>query len=1580
MIVNQIDELFDEILNKFNVYLLKEKVFERLNNDTNFVKYQNDILNYIKKFIESIAKKDILNIITKETNYETVINIIKRYCAFYIYLGIAYYYKGNRDLYITNIIEAGKYQKDALFQIPNFFNSDNNSKIISFYTDIKNFLFLLESKTTDKIKILLVNNPLKYETTIKLFNDLGEDYINEYFLINNNFHNIIKAIIFKQIYIKEDKNDIFNILNQQEKDNAEYKYIEIVVSNQQKIVDFNVIQKFLSNEKLNIKLSEEVYDYLVEFRDTKEFVIKENKDFINYLFTNEIIIPITEDFLRYHKDTERYDPESLVASSNIKDRDATKIKYIISKMSNIQNYYSPILDKNAKLKIETEKYFYKGLDPKMAIIYNNDEEIKIIQKLEMSDNATDYDLLVDLENIRKYAYVNFKNFSKDGIKIRPSKTIQGIRYINLKHKKKNPLELRIGHDNIDMNIVGIAWNPSKRPLECFNSKTLVTSKKENGYNEFIKYMSKTFNNKNKELYYWLFDTKHDKPKLESYINYGDDIQNNIKIMIEQIYYKYIFLVKDKLNSYLDSVKELNNWELNNIYKYYTQKYFDFNLNKEFKNEIIEKGTAKIIEYEIIEDEVDSMMPGKREKIIKLPLIKIDAETKNIIVLGEKEIDVSLELSNKNIPICQHYIKWRNINKMSKKTDDFNQAIFEFVKQYIKQNERGDYLCKSCNELVQIQKFVVEGSYIEDQDVFLTTSITVNLKLEEMPKYTKYMRTIRNIEKNIEKFAYSLDILAYLGNTPVVKLRRKMVIKDVIDLVILHTEWIKKQPKDRIEQSSKKYGINKDLTNLFFFELKDDIFLTSSTDTDYYKIIKYNNIMAYLILIMITEMNSGQILSLREDKKYNYFFFKKIGHNLFSDLFLRINQKEKIPFSKLPLLSYVLYYLSGMMVSSRLWLYNDKDVDSKNKLTYIVGLQKTIIHTVIDLINSIEEANLEVNKNFLYEVITMRIKNKLNYTYNDSDLIKRIEYNTMKFINYDVTTNKVAFKVKKIELVNIDSEYNILDKIEKKCENINKLEIIPTKSDSNLIDFLTNCSDGKFHNWVFKSNDLICSLCNNSYNELLKVMDITTEKSDFEYLDKIKINNLKKLSKKYCITGELHDFDTSGKCVKCKFDSKTELTNKELQSLEKNLDLKTNEVSLIQINKMKEYSEKEKQNKEKTKKIINKLLKRYEKETEHKIESYVIKFVDRLSKILGNKIKINDKTIYLKDTLYTIDHDYFGNPNKEPIKILSSDDKINYTLHTSFNKYILYYKDQVNKVYVYYDAKTLQYLGYSEDNKTIKKSKNNASLKMELSIKDCIMFLGYENQYINILHVKKDFVKVGNDSKEIILNIVRNRLNNLKQIILRSQSIIHNVRNSGQSNSIYSIDEKEIINEFTKKLKQFNIRDNNKHDNIFKNCNYIIHNLPIKNNIPENINIEVNDNYIDVKNINKTGNSDNKLIFYLIYNLNKLLDYNTQAAIESELSHLIIKLIRYLFNLYYRPYSNYNIRKFDFLLINETPYIDETLKVVGHYQELLSQSEIDDPQKKNKEYSANEALTSLDIDDYDVDDDIDETAEALDGYE
>ena len=389
MLINQIDELFDTILNRFYDFLYKKNIFKKYNKDANFVVFQNEILLIIKDYIKTIPQTDILSTI-KETYLDYIYNVIKRYCAFYMYLGIGYYYDEGRDLFITNIIETSKNQKDTTYQIPNFFNSDNNSKIIAFFSDIQNIKSLLEFKTIDKIKIIMSNNPIKFNNIINVFSELGEDYIINNFLIKDHFHNILKTIIFRFVYLKEDKIEINKLLNEIEKDEGEYKYIEIVVGNANKIVDFNIIQKVLNIKQIRSGVAEEIYNYLVEMKENSELVVKENQDFVNYLFSNKILIPITEEFLRYHKDSEKYD------SGMDAQRDDTKIKYIINKLNNVRNYYSPTINKNPKLKLEIQNNFYKNLDPRMAILFNDNEEIKIIYKLMASENASDADLLIDL--------------------------------------------------------------------------------------------------------------------------------------------------------------------------------------------------------------------------------------------------------------------------------------------------------------------------------------------------------------------------------------------------------------------------------------------------------------------------------------------------------------------------------------------------------------------------------------------------------------------------------------------------------------------------------------------------------------------------------------------------------------------------------------------------------------------------------------------------------------------------------------------------------------------------------------------------------------------------------------------------------------------------------------------------------------------------------------------------------------------------------------------------------------------------------------------------------------------------------
>jgi hypothetical protein len=1581
MYINKLDDLFDNIINNFYNFLNEKKAFSQFNKDINFITIQNYILQLIKEFVDKkIQEKLILDIISNKNNYKTVMEIIKRYLAFYVYLSIAYMYQGGRDLYTTNIIETSKNQKDNTFQIDNFFNSENNAKLVSFFNDIKNLLSVIKlGKTMEQIKVILGNNPVKFESTIKIVNSLGEEYIIEHILVKDNMHNIIKTIIFRFIYLNEEKNDIIRLLNQEEESQGEYKYIEVVYSKESKLIDFTLIQKFLNIQQLKEGLAEEIYDYLDENRTQKELDIKEPKDYVQFLISKGILIPITEDFLRYHKDSEKYDSDTLVRDNvDLKDRDATKIKYIINKMNKVRNMYSSVYEKNPKLKLDAQSLYYKPLDYKEAVLYNDNEELKIIQKLEDSEKTSDLDLLADLENIRKYAYVNYKDFSKDGFKFRPEVPTRCIRYTNIKDKKSRDkkLELRVGNDNIDINVVGLAWNPSMISLDCFTKDNLVDVTKliktNNGFKAFDKAIKSTFNKDKKVLLYWLFNIEEDKPSLKSYVNLSNmNLSSSLFNLIVELYKTYSNVVETKLLNYLDTFKELSNYEIENLLKKYNNKYFDFDFDRKIKNSALNYSLInKLLEKEVIDDDIDSIIPGKSGDILKLPSIQIKKESKNIIVVSDDEQDIDVSLENDIMPVCHHYVKWKEINKLAKvKNDEFSQSVFNFVKQYVRENEHGDYICKSCDEILNLKKYVFEGTYVAELDTFLTTSLAVGQDLKKIPKYAKYTRTIRNIEKNIEKLAFIVNLTNLIGNIPTIKLRRKMIVKDSIDLILIHTEYLKKQPKDRITNFSKKYGINSDLTNLFFFELKDDIFLTSSKDTDYYKLIKYNNVLSYILFVLLTELNAGQILSLKDDKRCNFFLFNKLKDSIFGNLYIRWNQKEKIQATKLPLLCYIIYYFSCILVSNFIWLWNLKENEKFNPV-----IQSTIIHTMFDLMNSVFEANIYLEeKNFLYEIISTRLRTKINHLFNDNELLKRIEEESNKKIKTDDATKKISYIVKKINYIELNNHNQPLEEIStESCDShTRRLDRKQKKNYENELNATTNCPDGKFHKYAVKDGDLVCSLCNQKFEKLLST--VTSPEDDYQYvINQLKYEQYRKLLYEYCISGEFHEFDENNVCKKCKINPETyKYTQKDLDKFEVNMENNNNKKQLERIKETQEYVKNLEKEDNKVKKIVKKFSKRYKTHTKNKLVNYVDDFIDNLTKTLTKKIKINDKDIYLKDTYYYIDHDYLGSETKSGVKIFKSENKIIFEQNNKeFNKDVLYYKDRTKNITVFYDAVNYQYLGYLENNK-LYKQKSTSYLKVNYSIRDKLLQLGLSSKYVNRDDLETEHKKLSDE--KLLNSVIRKRVNNLKQIITRTIGIIHRIKNNKKENSIYSFQEKDITNTFIKNIKKFKTKNKDRSKAIFKHWKYISSKNYVDDS-PKNIKLSFNENFINTDVLDTLNNLDSKLLFFFIYNLNRLLEYNEQQTVKSTLSLLVVRLIEFNYEQYYVPVDNFNVRKFQELLSINAPNMDDSLRILSSYEELLNSQEIDDlPTNMTQEeinemnYDAQEAFDSLDLDGYDDED-------------
>jgi len=1553
MYLNTIDNFFDGILDNFNKFLNNKKFIDKISKDENFVKYHNNILDIIQEFINIIDKKTIKELKSKE---KIIFNICKRYCAYYIYFSICYNYKESRDLFITNLLESTKNQKSSNFQIENFYNSENNSKIIKIYSIIKNILELQKFNTMDRIKIILENNPIKYNDTIEIFNLLGEEFITEYFLIKDNFHNILKTLIFKVIYENDEKDKVIALLNETEIQNATYKYIEIVVSSKNKLLDFPFFQSILTIDDIKKGKDKEYYAYLEENKEEEEKIYNDNH-FIDFLFSNNLLVPITEDFLRFHKNTEKYDKK---LDENVKDRDSTKIKYVINKINKIKNLHSKFYDKNPKMKIDAKELFFKPLVNREVILYNDNEEVKIIQKLELSEQTTDLDYLVDLENSRNYAYLNYKDLSKDGFTLRTTNKIQAVRYTNIKNFKEGKIDLRVGHKNLPLRTVGIVFNPSRLNLECFNIDNIenVSDKyNKNGYINLLNKIKTSFiNDKNeKTLYYWLFDNKNDIIKLNEYKNVSSINKSQyIQTLLVNLFNTFYDFISEYILNKIKQIDNLDIYTLNYNIRKYSKQFFGFNnINLKLKNTIFPQLLNIIFKEVKIDKKIEKL------NLIKLPESKyIKLSDKTIISIKEKDVKIDTTINKHTI--CSHYLKWIQLGKIPRnETERLNQEIFNFVKQYVKTNDEGLIICKSCNEMLNIKKYVYEGTYVKELDTFQTTNLAVSQNLEKIPKYSKFTRTIRNLEKNLEKICYTINLNYYIGNIPTIKLRRKIVVKDVIDLILVHTKYIKENSKDRVKNNAENYNINKDLTNLFFFELKDDIFLTNSTDTDYYKLIKYNNVLSYIIFIIITDINVGQILNFKDDKKCNYFIYDKIGKNIFENLFIRISDKVKISIKNIPLLGYVIFYLSCVLTNNNIWLWN-KENKNENYNT-----QKIIIHTLVDLINSIMEANLEKNKNFIYELIVNRFTHKLKQVYNDKNILKILEEESMTKIKIDNQTKKISYITKKEKILDLSGKFNESDESKnislynsfKFCntqlKKLDKYDILPF---NNNITNITNCDDGKFHNWEFKNNELICKKCNEKYSTLLNKKYSTSN-----IINNIKYINLRKLANEYCLSGNNHDFEPgTTQCLKCKIDIyKKKYSNNELLKLEKNLNEKNNKKLQNKIENNNIYFKNKNKIKNRTKNILKKLQNRYIKNTDNKLINYIDDFIDRLKSILGNKIKINNQNVLLTDTKYTIMNDYLGNEIKNKFSILSSDKKIKFDKnHSFFKRDVLYYHDQVKNVFVYYDNLTKNYIGYSKDNKDFKTFNSISYIKVKYSLRDMLINLGLENKFINIYHLNdtyknKDFKMENINYKELLTNLIRYRVNNLNFMIAKSKILLEKINNNNNNKFTYNSEDK-LIEEINKQIKQFKTVNNEGKKKIFKHIN-IVRNI---NNIEDNnIKLIISKNYINTEVLNTLNNNDSFLIYYYIMNLNRLLSYNSDSISKTNISLMIIKIILHCFNLFYLPLENSNIRKFNSILITDTPYINPSLQISGYYQELVSSSEIDDEKVAEQTYNIQEEMDS-----------------------
>jgi hypothetical protein len=1559
MFVDKIDKLIDNvIIDFFNTFFKQnnkyKKIITKIKNEVNFVKYQKEINFLINSYILKIEKLNISKITTSQEYVIIIKNILKKYIFNYLFLTLGYYYKGKDDTYINNIIEFSKNQSNFDVKIDNYFNSDSNSKIINIYLIIKKILHLFKLNKNQRSD--LIEN-INYKNTINLLNILGNKFLslkilNPKISIEEKCHNLITSIIILEIYKKEDKSEINNILSEVNTIEGNYTYIDIVLSCK-KEYDYSSLENLFDKSELYNGVVDSFYDLLTNNK-SNEFYNNNYK--INKMIKSKLIIPIVDDILLYDNQKESYDKN--ISEKFKYRREDTKIKYIVNKLDNIIDFYSENTNTNIKVRKKIYSLFYHPLKDRKSVTINSLENTKIINKLNtVGKNLLDKnDFLNDLKKYDLFSYINFNNIKNDGFNFVLDKNYEVVRYINFensddfKRDKSKHILYRTTSKDKPINIVGfIVSNENDfkhlKINKFKNIRSKITKKKnKNGYENTLSLLKKKIiDNKKITPNYWIFDSKKDLTKIKKY----DEINklkgnNNIQLIISQLYDDVIGLIYDKIVNKIkkkkryisDSFKILKRIEKKYNITINRESDFYFKLEKLIFYEQSIKSKPELDSKEGIVNglfgKVNKLLKMKKKKEEKIKILKVNENLK---------IDNQKDRQEKTTSICQHNLTLRNLLNMRKNNiNKFNTDLYDFTLKYVTETYNDSFICKSCGFVLNIKKFVDSGIFKKSTNEyipFITDSSYLLKDLDKLPYYQKYKRSISNMDKIVERFASINNIVIYVGSLHSNKISRRNIVKNVIDLINNQNKnSTKKYNNNRSKKVKDKYGIT--LSNLFNFVLNDKIFVYSTTHFDTYKNIKLNNIVSYIIILMMLNINDTQIISMGGTKLCNYYWFNKYGHILFEGLKININNKFKTEnIIKYKVLCYILYFFSFMVSKYNLWKINDNSkVNNRKK---IFNTQKIIIQTVIDLINSMLENNNYTKKNFLYKSISEKFYMKLNTLFKNENIFK-------------ILSNDVRHQIKIVKNVktyanNSKPNYILLDEIKKK----NNISISYVFNELNNYKFIYKKDP------IYNLNTLGNVYLNKDYNKLKEhYTEIYIKKFHDEFIKKKKMkknhfNNDMNKFKKYLIEKNKDTYN------------KNKVINKSIKN--KNIELTNNKNDLIK--NLVESFKKRKINKDNYN-HMNELLK-------------------EISNVIGSNVNINKKDQYINYNAYVIKYSHNGALLNKPIVITEKDNKIKKIYnHSYFKKDILYYIDYKNvKTEVFYDKKTLILLGYkTQKTGYVKNTDFNNRLFINYSIRNKLLYFGFPAINININNYEKELKhknkKMLNYKK--IKNIIRDRIDFIKKSIYIFKVTINKIKNNLIiKNELESESTKiDIVEKYNKKIGKMNLFNNNKQ--ILSDYKILSDNLFFKNFKFENNKLYEID-IINTYNLIDYDFHGNLLFYYLVTELLKLIRINKNNFIKTNIIFMIIDIINSLYDKFSYDYvfSDHEMRKFSCILksteILKTKGFDNNdfeTKTDGIYSEFVNEEDANNKEYmkevEEQKYDDIQESTALDIDvdeDYDI---------------
>lgn len=1351
MYISEIDNILDMAIDDIFENLKKYKSeLEELYKTKNLMKYEKKMNEMILKLFKLIDEEALKAIIRKTANIEMVINVIKKYCAYYIFIHIGLNYKESIQTFNNNITEIST--SPTKIKIEDFFITFTNSKIIHSVQLIQNINEYFKNKEKYQYNQLL-DEFIKFYGIQNLSN--LEKFIKDEPNKNVKMHNLIKLIIFTTLYVSKEKEEIFNILEESENATGDFIFIDIVIPKSD-FVDYHAIESILTEKEIKNSYHKIIYDVInVDTVGEMEHVKNYYSNYeykINKLVENNIIVPIVDDILLYDNINYSYEQNK---EKDKKKTDNTRIKFIVSNINKARELYSN--------PVENKKIFYEPYDYKNVILINSIENFKIKSSIKNFINIPTelVGLYIDFETYINYPFLSYKDIkNNNGFPIVLKQTNDVIRFVcldkNIKHPT-NELYVRSTSKHNIINMVGFAVVNNNIDLHCMNTTQFKNYSNLHNVNEMIeegllkkmefKYLKKNFDN-----FYVLFNMKTQKYNIGQN-NTIDKYNNNVEMLVAYYYDYYVSQLILFIHKEFEKMKNKTIDFYINTLNNFIFKFPDI-LNKSYiqsYSNLMELIYKKVNLTQDEYDESEDKFNGIFGNIYKLPsFIKKSVQTKPILNIStipkniKNKIITNGKLSD-NV-ICQHYISWNNI--------DYNNSndIYEFMDMFVSYDNQNNYICSSCGAQIDLKKYVNETVYSNGTQNQHLMDVLVNTNIEDIYEYTKYKTAIMNIDKIIDKIS-SIVGLKFLGGALYSAIsKRKIITKNTVDLSIQQNLYATKiDYYGNRQQILTSYGFNdKTVYSFPIFDFENTIFTKSSKDDDLYKINKYNTILSYIIILILIELDELQFLNFKPDKLVNYKVFDKIFMQVFKNYKIIVNMSHDLEhIYKYPILCFAIFVITGYAVKYN--IYGKKEDNITNKHLILIGL----VIEYFNLILTAPSDELMKNKIYIYEVITSKYYLKLKTLYNNSKFLEKIKHQYTN-TNIEKETENL-FETDKYNFDFVEKDFNVSDVFIPKPANSGYLLLEKSSNHKNVypnnISTCSNCPSGIFHNF---DDSFKCSLCD------FKIVDCKDDsKSNIDILENYKKEKLFKLTTKYCMNGNIHIFKNDI-CINCNYDrdKKQTFTMEELEKLKKSIKhIKyQNYIELSkQITFKNENTEKEKKE---IVRIIDKINTNFEKKKKD-IKKTVIDFMDFIQNIIGLEININKEDYHLQYNIYKIYYDIDGKKLENPYNIIENSKDVSFIKnHDVFNTDVIIFNIfQPEKMELYYSYLTKVLLGYKKHGKNLISVKLNqlCVFHVNYSIKNILLTYGLKS--VN-LHVK-DYYPNLKPNEEVEMKKFINRISNLR---------------------------------------------------------------------------------------------------------------------------------------------------------------------------------------------------------------------------